>query len=127
MCKIAQFFIVALVIYLLQSCNSSSKNREHKERSNIEYKGFYIYGHEVNSFSPCHNTKAYWITGKDTTLRRLKNKYKTLTTDPYQNVYLSFRGHVTDELPEGFARDYDGQIIVHEVTAMEDSTKAGCK
>ena len=38
---------------------------------------------------------------------------------PYEQVFVSFRGHQLEKASEGFAADYDGQFKVTEVVTMQ--------
>ena len=90
------------------------------------FEGKYIWGHEVHSFTQCGSNVSYWVSF-DWAGREMQNFYKTNTTQPYQPMYLKFRGHLLDEEVDGFADQFDGLIRISEVKAYSTNLPPHCK
>ncbi|MDJ0926855.1 MAG: hypothetical protein QNJ73_04310 [Gammaproteobacteria bacterium] len=90
------------------------------------WKGAYVRGHEVNAFTPCGSARSYWASfnwaGSE-----LVQFYEAKAREPYQPIYVEFRGHLLDEERDGFAADYDGLIRISEVHIMKDQLPRGCE
>jgi len=90
------------------------------------YEGKYYWGPEVNSFTLCGGKPSYWVSfnwaGID-----MQEHYKKNRTKPYQGMYLKFRGHLLDEVVDGFADDYDGLIHISEVKEYSFELPETCK
>ena len=67
------------------------------------YKGKYVWGHEVDSFQPCNSKKSYWVSASSWVKGPLLDYYKKLKLKPYEPIYIEFRGHVLNEVVDGFA------------------------
>ena len=90
------------------------------------YRGTYTWGHEVDVFKPCDSKKEYWVS-YNWAGYRLKEFYKNNTTQPYQPIYLEFRGHLLNEEVDGFAEQYDGLIHISEVKTLSKEVSGTCK
>ena len=53
--------------------------------------------------------------------------YKKHRKEPYQFMYIKFRGHVLDEEIDGFATQYDGLIRISETKEYTFELPASCK
>lgn len=53
--------------------------------------------------------------------------YKNNQKEPYQYMFIKFRGHLLDEVVDGFAKDYDGLIRISEVIEFSFELPAACK
>ena len=78
------------------------------------FSGTYVWGHEVRSFQPCGSDSVFWTSYNWAGLE-LEDFYRAHTQEPYQLIYVKFRGQILDERVDGFARDYDGLIRISEV------------
>ncbi|PIE42710.1 MAG: hypothetical protein CSA50_08970 [Gammaproteobacteria bacterium] len=91
--------------------------------------GVYIYGHEVESFTPCDTKTDYWITGHKTVLGTLKEaslaKARQLAK-PYQGVYAELRLALLPAAEDGFAADYDGVVEALEVKTWASDIPETC-
>ena len=89
------------------------------------YTGKYVFGPEVDSFELCDNSANHWVSfgwaGMD--MHTFYNKNKI---EPYQEMYLSFRGHLLDEQLDGFAKEYDGLIRISEVKEYSFTFPTSC-
>ncbi|MDH3003329.1 hypothetical protein [Pasteurella multocida] len=84
--------------------------------------GEYVYGHEVETFTPCHSEKTYWVDGADSELEKVRNKVLMLTKmnkKPYQSVYVKLDYADLGKDTEGFAAEYDSVIKVKNVMLVE--------
>ena len=90
------------------------------------FQGTYIWGAEVNSFSPCGTDESFWAS-YDWAGFKLVEFYKAHATEPYQSIYVKFRGHFLDEEVNGFAADYDGLVRISEIIEMSDVVPGICE
>ncbi len=91
------------------------------------YKGKYTWGAEVNVFQSCGSKKSYWVSASSWVQGPLLEFYKSSITNPYQPVYIEFRGHMLDEEVDGFAEDYDGLVRVSEIKKKTFRIPKECK
>lgn len=78
------------------------------------YEGLYSWGPEVHSFTPCGDETSYWVSF-DWAGAEMHEHYKQYFDNPYQPMFIEFRGHILDEKVDGFAEEYDGLIRVSDV------------
>jgi len=78
------------------------------------YKAKYSWGHEVNSVTLCNSKVTYWANFNWAGQEMLAF-YKRHKKQPYQSLYITFRGHLLDEVVDGFAADYAGLMRISEV------------
>lgn len=121
MFKIQQVFTVFSLFLLMQACHAEPEG--HKKKLS----GSYIYGHEVNTFKPCAQNKVYWVLGDDKMLNTLKKHYNTFSSKPYSRVYVEILAEFKDKGSDGYAMDYDGQVLVKKMLKMEPFSESLCK
>jgi hypothetical protein len=90
------------------------------------FSGLYYWGAEVNSFRPCGQAVSYWVSASSWVQAPLNELAKSQSAQPYQPVFVKFRGHLLDEVRDGFAADYDGLIRISEVLEMSAAVPADC-
>jgi heat shock protein HslJ len=90
------------------------------------YRGFYAFGHEVRTFQPCGSEHVYWVSAEAELAKRLRDEHQKLTSKPYEPIYIEIQGHVTDKATEGFAADYDGQIVIEALDLVQARQKENC-
>ena len=78
-------------------------------------KGLMIYGHEVHTFQPCDDTSIFWITASTSIHQQLQAESRELIKQPYEAVYVKIDGEITSQKLAGFAKAYDGTIIISNV------------
>jgi hypothetical protein len=88
------------------------------------FKGVYVWGAEVSSFTPCGSDVDYWV--RYSNMQSISERYEKATTHPYQPVFMRLRGSISDESRTGFAADYDGTLYISEVFAFELSVPESC-
>ena len=110
--------IVIFSILIQAACSGSEHERN--------YAGTYAYGHEVHSFKPCNEKIDFWVSF-DWAGIEMHEYYKKSKKEPYQLMYVEFRGQVLNEAVDGFAKDYDGLIRISEVTKYSFEVPATCK
>ena len=91
------------------------------------FSGRYYWGAEVNSFHPCGEATSYWVSASSWVQAPLIELVKTQAKEPYQPVFVKFRGHLLDEVRDGFAADYDGLIRISEILEMSAELPADCQ
>jgi len=82
---------------------------------NKKYKGLYYWGAEVNTFHPCDTKEKYWVSASSWVIGSAIEYLKKNTNKPYQPIYIEFRGHLLDEVLDGFAANTDGLIRISEL------------
>lgn len=90
------------------------------------YSGIYVYGAEVRSFRPCNEKTDFWVSF-DWAGIAMQDYYKQNKTEPYQEMYVEFRGQVLNERAGGFAEDFDGLIRISEVFKYTFEVPASCR
>ncbi len=91
------------------------------------FAGRYYWGAEVNAFRPCGQAVSYWVSASSWVQAPLIELAETRSSQPYQPVFVKFRGHLLDEVRDGFAEDYDGLVRISEVLEMSAALPAECK
>lgn len=110
---------IGVIITMTQSCSIFEKSAGQADDSTSMTKGSYMYGSEVSSFQPCGSDRELWVIGDETLTSELHSEYLDMVRKPYEQVFVSFRGHQLDKAKEGFASDYDGQFKVTEVVTLQ--------
>lgn len=118
--KFIKLIGIATVAALSQSCSyfDDSSDETSADKAPLA-KGSYIFGSEVSSFQPCGEELELWVIGEQQLITDLQNDYMELVNKPYEQVFVSFRGHSLEKAKDGFAADYDGQFKVIDVVAIQ--------
>lgn len=99
------------------------------EREQV-FEGYYVFGHEVNTFSPCTSSDTYWVVGDPAKVDSLRVAYVEWFTanqaDPYAPMFAHFRGRVSNGPLDGFAEAYDGLFTVEEVRLLRGIEEGDC-
>lgn len=92
------------------------------------HRGLYTYGAEVDAFRPCGSEKEYWVNVTPWVREPLAGFLKERkATEPYQPVYIEFRGHILNDKRDGFAAQYDGLIHISEVLVISEPSDKQCR
>ncbi len=110
------------IIIILLSTSSLSVNGVECDKI---YKGKYSWGEGVHSFTPCNSNITYWVSFNWAGIE-MHEYYKSNLKNPYQIMYIKFRGHMHDEVLDGFAEEYDGLIHISEVKEYSFELPASC-
>ena len=125
--RIAQFTITAgILLGVLAVIGSVMLWRVGDTLRDQTWKGAYVRGHEVNEFTPCGSDQSYWASF-NWAGTELVQFYDSKPREPYQPIYVEFRGHLLDEELDGFAAAYDGLIRISEVHVIKDDFPEGCE
>ncbi len=109
---------------LLASCEV---NKPETDQSLTQFKGQYVYGHEVSSFQPCNSTVAYSIVFPDAEYKRLSAMNPKKVEGLDQPVYVELSGTLSSSANEDrVAADYDAILKVSEVQKVLDSVPDSC-
>lgn len=93
----------------------------------IEYRGTYVTGHEVDTFRLCNEKEVYWVSyGWGAINADLKGTHAKYTDKPYQAIYIEFKGHFHFEKPDGFAQQYDGIIHISKMNDISATIPVNC-
>lgn len=91
------------------------------------YKGLFVWGPEVHTFRPCGQKAAYWVSASSWVIGPAIDYYRLQYSKPYAPIYIEFRGHLLDEILDGFAKDYSGLIRVSQVLLLDENVPRGCE
>jgi heat shock protein HslJ len=80
----------------------------------LQIEGVYRFGHEVNTICSGEPEACYWLVDTDAEVRELL-KQQVAGLAPYTPVCLNLVAEISAAKADGFGRDYDGSIRVHEV------------
>ena len=92
-------------------------------------KGIYTWGPEVETFSPCHTDKTYWLEGSEAALAPLQAlavKKADAANEAYQPIYVELHASPADKPTDGFAVYYDGMLHLHGVVASSADIPGSC-
>jgi len=118
---------ILFALLSIQACYSSEDTNASANDVRQAIKGHYIYGHEENSFRPCGQNKTFWVNGSIKNLTMLEQKYKSLTSKPYEPVFAELKGQYTGKASDGFAMDYDGQFQLTAIIRVNKKSTGDCQ
>lgn len=97
-----------------------------EDSSDQTYTAKYEFGPEVNSVTLCNSKTAYWVAPSPAG-EEMQNFYEKNFTEPYQPLYVKFRGRLLDEPLIGEAeQDYDGLMHISKVEERSFDLPASC-
>ena len=88
--------------------------------------GHYVWGAEVNAFSPCGSQDELWVTAPPAVQDSLRARYEAMDLPPYTPVVIEVRGTVGPVLDCGFCQSYDGSFAVHDIIAWTPPLEEEC-
>jgi hypothetical protein len=80
----------------------------------------------VNSFRPCGSDSVFWVLGKPDIITRLSTMHESLTSKPYERVYVRVTGHRSLEPTDGFADETKGYFVVTSILEIRQSQHGEC-
>ena len=89
--------------------------------------GEYVWGVEVNTFRPCGSDSVFWVLATPELIGELRTAHRTLTTKPYQAIYVRVRGASSPEKPDGFAEQYNGYFRITELLEARRERAGECR
>lgn len=112
--------VLVIATLFLASCVNTD------DSSDQTYTARYAFGPEVNSVTLCNSKTAYWVAPSPAG-KEILNFYQKNFTEPYQSLYVKFRGRLLDEPLVGeVEQDYDGLIHLSEVEEYSFDLPASC-
>ena len=111
-----RFGLALLAMLVLLCCSRSAQ----------ELSGIVVYGHEVRTVQLCGQPKVYWLQMTVEQQQRLKREQQRLTRQPYQGVYLDFRGETVADSSGEFAKQYDGTIRLEAILNVSATIPSSC-
>ena len=87
----------------------------------------YVYGHEVESFHPCGDTTTFWFIAPTRQSSWLHAQHDSLTTKPYQPIYIEAFGRAAEKATEGFAADYTALWRSDSVVRIRAAQATDCR
>ena len=115
-----KYIFAALAFPVIAACSTADTP---------QFQGYYTWGHEVESFTPCGSTESFWVMGDPAMLQQLREKAATHSQaqgQPYQPIYVEASGAVEPKPSDGFAADYDGVYRFTEVHTVSESAPSDC-
>jgi heat shock protein HslJ len=106
-----RFFIYVFVLLGVVMFVTAAHGKTQPE----SYRGFYVFGHEVRTFQPCGSDTVYWVRADQAVAKQLRDTHQKLASKPYDPVYAEVKGYLSEKAAEGFAADYDGQMMIQSV------------
>lgn len=88
--------------------------------------GHYIWGAEVNAFSPCGGEEDLWVTASASVQESLRTRYAAMDLPPYTPVVIEVRGSPGPVLDCGFCETYDGSFAIDEIVAWNPALGDEC-
>jgi len=88
--------------------------------------GSYIWGDEVNEFQPCGSDSVFWVLASPQLLKRLRSAHDSLTTKPYEKVFVRVRGHRSSQPTDGFAEETNGYFEIVEIREIRRLRNGEC-
>ncbi len=125
--KLNKGTIILFAVFAIQACYSSEDKNPSANDARQATKGHYIYGHEESSFRPCGQNKTFWVNGSIKNLTMLEQKYRSLTSKPYEPVFAELSGEFTGKASDGFAMDYDGQFQLTAIIRVNKKSADDCQ
>ena len=89
--------------------------------------GHYVWGAEVNVFSPCGSDREYWVVADSRDIREsLIDQYSAFDLPPYAAVFVRVRGEFGPVLECEFCKAYAGSFRIVELLEMESPGPEEC-
>jgi copper homeostasis protein (lipoprotein) len=89
--------------------------------------GCYTFGHEVNALKPEGSDSVFWVVGSQDILRRLRTAHDSLTSQPYEPVWVRVVARPSTQAADGFALDYSGLIEIQRVIEIRKALAGECQ
>ena len=89
--------------------------------------GCYTFGHEVNVFKPAGVDSVHWVVGAQDVLQQLRRTHDSLTSKPYERVWVRVVAQPSSQKPDGFAQDYSGLIEIKRVLEIRQAAAGECR
>ena len=99
------------------SCTNSTSDSNAPVAEEGRFVGYLVWGHEVRSFSNCDGDREGWAIND--TGDELKEIYESLTSEPYQEIFVEVRGNWQQAPAEGFGSDYPEALRITELIRAE--------
>jgi hypothetical protein len=88
--------------------------------------GIYTWGPEVNTFRSCGGAEVRWVQAPADLLSQLRGAHQSLTSEPYQGIFVAAYLRHSGYEPEGFALRYDGLVHVDSVRSISAEVPTNC-
>ena len=88
--------------------------------------GCYTFGHEVNVFEPLGGDSVFWVVGAQDVLQRLRSAHDSLTSKPYEQVWARVLAQRSNQVPDGFAADYNGLLEIRQLVEIRRPAPGEC-
>jgi len=88
--------------------------------------GLCVVGHEVRTFIPCGSKKVYWMVADQASLDAFQVAVERFTDEPYEPFFAVVEGRLSEPGTEGFAANYDGQIVIDRLIRLAPAGELDC-
>ena len=113
--------LLAITLAPFGACASSRPAPEDPTRA-----GSYAWGAEVNSFKPCGSDSVFWVLAPPDLLTRLRTAHDSLTTRPYERIYIRVKGHKSSQKTDGFAQETSGYFQITGILEIRRLVPGEC-
>ena len=96
----------------------------------VAYRGLFVWGPEVETFTPCNSDRTYWLDGPDELLGRLEDlaiDKADKAGEAYQPIYVELHASDEGKATDGQAVDYDGIFMLRSIDRTQSSLPADCR
>lgn len=89
------------------------------------HKGLFVYGNQLNSFTPCNEDRMYWVEGR--AAKQIQARHGTMTRRPFQPIYVEIQGRVLPPSNQYPMEAHDGSIRIDTVLTAQIIRPKDCK
>ena len=104
-------------ILAVASCTEAPPDSSAQPAKKGRFTGYLVWGHEARSFRECTGDREGWVINE--VGEELVEIYHSLTSEPYQEMFVEVRGEWQDAPGEGFGADYPEALRVTELIRAE--------
>jgi hypothetical protein len=92
------------------------------------WEGFFTAGRAGRIFRPCGSRASWWVQNPPfgETADELEQQYESLTTRPYEPIYIRFRGEASRKGQYGPLGSYQRVVYVQEILDIREYRDGDC-
>lgn len=96
------------------------------DRIGRSYRGFYLQTQSGASFQDCDRRQNWWVTGDEATLQAIESRYREITSETLEMVYLEVRGHREAPLATEDGTEQVASLEVRSVVLIRPILEQDC-
>ena len=116
--------LIASLVSLLALVSCSGATTESQAPVDDRFTGYLVWGHEARSFLSCDGDREGWVVNE--VGDELVEISESLTSEPYQEMFVEVRGEWEQAPADGFGAEYPEAIRVTELIRAENEG-FGCR